>query len=507
MNSKTAFPHIDVATAKLSETQLPKKIALQYKAIVLKTDDGQTEHVALVKPNNPQAIQVIKRHLKDNVLFYAGDAQAIDQQLSKIALEDDSIQRFAKMTSIELLKDAQTSWTGAPSLSVDKNMINQLLNHLFARAVELDATDIHIELAGTELSILYRVAKVLNASETLPDKISDALRQKLIMLGHGDICLITQMQDLGFQFQLPKQTLDIRFSYLPTLTGYSIVMRIIKGAFRSRPLSDILHDATIYNKTQQLLQGRQGLFLITGPTGSGKSTLLYAMLNHMIAQGNYKVLTMEDPIEATLPGANQIAIKPEMGMDFSDVIRSALRQDPDILIIGEIRDPITAQMACRAAMTGIMVIASLHTQNSVNTIGRLVDLNAQPFIIGTGIRAVIATRLASKLCSHCKTDYSPNDGEKEWLKRYHYPTTGYQYSPGCAACRQQGHVGLMSIQEMLTVSNTMKQSLYERDVNKFNHLATQSLQGQTLVDHAMQLAQAGQISLSEAMSIALEFDI
>ena len=501
-----ALPQIDVSQEAIEEKQLPKKLALQHHALILKSDTSNTHRIALSNPSNIDAIKAIKRQLKGNIITYLANAQQLKQQLAQASLKDDTIGKYAKLTSIELLKHSQDQQAGhqqAPRS--DQNIISQLLNHIFAQALELDATDIHIEHSGDKLEILYRVSTLLTDSEVLPAKISDALRQKFIMLGKGDIVLTQKTQDLGFRFKLPDQILDVRFSYLPTLMGYSIVMRLIKGAFHSRALSSILHDKTAYEQTLRLLQGRQGLFLVTGPTGSGKSTLLYAMLNHMIAQGAYKVITMEDPVEATLPGANQVAINAEVGMDFADVIRSALRQDPDILMIGEIRDPITARMACRAAMTGIMVMASLHTQNAIGTIGRLIDLDAPPFIIGTGIRSVVATRLAQTICPHCKIEYKPTESETAWLKRYHFPTTGYQHGQGCIECNSKGNKGMTSLYEMLVVKPEMKTHLYQRDINAFNDAASASLKDHTLADNAINMAQAGIISFKEAMKTALEF--
>ncbi len=477
---------------------IPAQFAKENKLIAINLPDEKATLAAVTNPVNIQAIDEVTQYCQFPVTVRLAHQKQIEQFISSYLIKSRDKQQAMIYSLSSLDIDAEEKDEADKGIFRESSVVSKIIDSIINQAVHEKSTDIHIEARKGVLHVYFRISKEMRLAFDLNVSLTDILRQKLIMMGSGEITNLKGIQDLGFRFTSAGEELAIRFSYLPTLEGYSIVMRVIYQNM-SYDLDKIIEDPELFEKVNHFMETRQGMMLVTGPTSSGKSTLLYGILSQMTKESGIKIITIEDPVETKLEGVNQVQVDADTGISFSDFIRASLRQNPDIIMLSEIRDGETAIIATRAAMTGIMVLATLHTQSAVHTVTRLLDLGIDEFLIGAGVRLVISARLLAKLCPHCRQPYQPTEEE---LSRLHAMKEEFDWKSckmwgksGCIECGQKGYLGYQSINEALSLDQAMREQLYNGNVQEFYNLANQSLKGCTLLDKAIKLLGEGRIDL------------
>ncbi|MCU7933983.1 MAG: type II secretion system ATPase GspE [Candidatus Thiodiazotropha sp. (ex Dulcina madagascariensis)] len=353
--------------------------------------------------------------------------------------------------SIEHLKDLASE---AP--------IIRLVNHILQRAVESGASDVHIEPFEETLMVRYRIDGILTESESPPSRSTAAIISRIKIMAKLNIAEQRVPQDGRISVKIQGNELELRVSTVPTLYGESLVIRLLNKKSISFEFDSLGFGDVSLARLQQSLQQPNGIILVTGPTGSGKSTTLYTALSQLNKPG-VKIITVEDPVEYKLEGINQIQVKPQVGMDFANALRAIVRQDPDIIMVGEMRDVETVRIAVQAALTGHLVLSTLHTNDAAGTVSRLLDMGVEPYLLASTVNAVVAQRLARRLCLHCKQPYLADEALARRFVQAGLAAEGEAvqlYRPvGCDACSHTGFSGRMNIAEVLLISEAIRQQV------------------------------------------------
>lgn len=344
--------------------------------------------------------------------------------------------------------------------SSDEAPIIRFVNGLLARACRERASDIHLEPFETELIIRYRIDGVLYEVLRPPQKACAAIISRLKIMGGLNIAEKRLPQDGRFRVRVAGRDIDIRVSSLPTAFGERLVLRLLEKSADIIDLTQLGLDQGLQLQVREMISQPHGIFLVTGPTGSGKTTTLYAALGFLNDRSK-NIITVEDPIEYQLAGVGQIQVNPKINLTFAAGLRSILRQDPDIIMVGEIRDTETAEIAVQSALTGHMVFSTLHTNDAAGALTRLLDMRIEPFLVSSAVNGILAQRLVRKLCPHCRESYRPSarilDHFADLLEKR--PPTDFYRSRGCDACRHLGYRGRTGIYELLVMSDKLRELL------------------------------------------------
>ncbi len=385
--------------------------------------------------------------IKEALIKYYGSADEASENILRGLGEDIDLSSF-EVTSVA---DADADDTG-------DSAIIRLVSLLLLEAYKARASDIHLEPLEKKFRVRFRIDGVLQEMQNPPKKLQSAIISRLkIMSGTMSIAEKRLPQDGRIQVQMGKKSIDLRVSTIPTNHGESVVMRILDKSSLALGLPELGFLTDDQATFERLITLPDGILLVTGPTGSGKTTTLYACLNH-INKPDRKIITVEDPVEYQMAGINQVQVNPEIGMSFPAALRSMLRQAPNIIMIGEIRDLETASIAINASLTGHLVFSTLHTNDSPSAVARLVDMGVKPFLVATSIRAIMAQRLVRKLCAQCKAPADLNEGERRALRLESSQLRGahVMHAVGCEACRQRGYRGRMGIFEIFVVDDEVR---------------------------------------------------
>ncbi len=383
----------------------------------------------------------------------------------------------------------------------DEAPVTKLLFKIFEEAIKYNASDIHIEPDEKVLRIRQRIDGVLSEQVLNEKRVAAALVVKLKLMSSLDISEKRIPQDGRFNLKVHKKNIDVRISTMPVQYGESVVMRILLLDESVKNLDEVGMDAQIIEKFRRSIKNPNGLILVTGPTGSGKTTSLYAALSELNS-ADKKIITVEDPVEYRLPRLSQVQINDKIGLSFAKVLKSTLRQDPDILLVGEIRDAESAEIALRAAMTGHLVLSTLHTNDAVSTALRLVDMGVDPFLVASSLRTVVAQRLVRELCESCKEPHQPDEQLQYLIPPEHKHKTFYQ-PKGCVRCLNSGYRGRLGVFEYLDINESMAAALRQGNIQAFTEQAGTSEAYQSLSDSAFRLALDGRTSLEEVQRISL----
>lgn len=485
--------------AKLPETQ-----ARRFRAMVLE-DKGQSYTVAMADPTDLNAYDEITRLLKREIEL------AVVTETELLRAIDRSYRRTEQITGLaqELgadMGDAVTADFGALTTTpgAEEAPVVKLLQTVFEDATQARASDVHIEPQEKRLQIRFRIDGVLHLQTETDPKIASAVVLRLKLMSGLDISEKRMPQDGRFAVKIRNVAVDVRISTMPTQYGESVVMRLLNQGSGILGLDNIGIPANMLAKIREVIQRPSGMVLVTGPTGSGKTTTLYAALNELNTTER-KIITVEDPVEYRLPGINQVQINEKIELTFDRVLRAALRQDPDVVLVGEMRDEKTVETGLRASMTGHMVFSTLHTNDASSTPVRLLDMGAPRYMVALSLQLVIAQRLVRVICESCIEDYQPLPGEHEWLRSElgdEVDKHVYKHGRGCSYCNGTGYLGRTGVYEMLEMTKPVVEAANQPDVNLFIEVARQQLGKQTLRHHAAQLAAVGKTSPDEAMRIS-----
>ena len=338
----------------------------------------------------------------------------------------------------------------------------QAVNAIVAGALEQKASDIHVEAGEHETVVRYRVDGALRQVAVHPRELHAALVSRLKVLAALDISIHHAPQDGRIKLPSAAGDVDLRVSVLPTYWGEKVVCRLLDNKRAALPLEALGFDAVHRTELLKMVQSPYGLVLVTGPTGSGKSTTLYAALN-AVTTPDVNIVTVEDPVEYQIPGINQVQVAPRRGLTFATALRSILRQDPDVILVGEIRDQETGQLAAEAALTGHLVLSSLHTNDAASSITRLCELGVEPFLVAPSLLGIVAQRLVRTVCSACKEDYVPDASELVALGLPSVPAhTRVVRGRGCSACHRTGLAGRVAVREVLVIDDDMRAMITRR---------------------------------------------
>ncbi|WP_394127991.1 GspE/PulE family protein [Vibrio hepatarius] len=378
----------------------------------------------------------------------------------------------------------------------------KLINSLFEDAIQVGASDIHIEPDSNVLRLRQRIDGVLHETLLNEVNIASALVLRLKLMANLDISEKRLPQDGRFNIRAKGQSVDIRMSTLPVQHGESVVMRLLNQSSGVRKLEQSGIPNHLLERLRRQLRRPHGMILVTGPTGSGKTTTLYGALSELNQPGK-KIITAEDPVEYRLPRVCQVQVNPKIDLDFSTVLRTFLRQDPDIILVGEMRDQETVEIGLRAALTGHLVLSTLHTNDAVDSALRMMDMGAPGYLVASAVRAVVAQRLVRKVCPDCKTEEELDDARKQWLAQRFPNQVGRQFvkGRGCQNCNLTGYRGRVGVFELLELEQDMMDMLRANDAVGFSRVARQSENYKPLLASAMELALEGVVSFSEVMSL------
>jgi len=485
---------------------LPESPARRHRAIVLE-DKGDHCIVAVADPLDLFAYDELTRLLRKPIQI----AVAAESQLT--AVFDRHYRRTDEITGhVKALEkdvgDAVDFGSLQASVGQESAPVVKLLQSLFEDALNAGASDVHLEPQERELLIRNRVDGVLQTQAQADKRIAAALTQRLKLMASLDISEKRLPQDGRFTLRLKERTLDVRLSTLPSQHGESVVMRLLGQDNGVRRLDSIGMPSAMLQRFSEILGRSSGMVLVTGPTGSGKTTTLYAALAEIDAEQN-KVITVEDPVEYRLPGLTQVQVNDKIELSFARVLRACLRQDPDVILVGEMRDPETAEIGLRAAMTGHLVLSTLHTRDAISTPFRLLDMGVPGFMVATSLQAVIAQRLVRGLCPNCSEAHELSPQQQAWLQAMAGERAGSitpRRGRGCSACNSTGYSGRLGVYEMLEMDAELTQAATQADPTRFLAAARARMQGRGLADHALELVRLGRTSLAEAMRMASDAD-
>jgi MSHA biogenesis protein MshE len=486
---------------------LPETAARRFRALVLE-DRRETALVGVADPTDLFAYDEIARLLKRGVELAVVNETEVLQAIDRIYRRTGEITDFAREVEQNLGDDFVDFGALAANPGLEEAPIVKLLQSVFDDAAQVRASDIHIEPQESRLQIRFRIDGVLHLQTEADIKVATPLALRLKLMADLDISEKRLPQDGRFAVKVRNQRIDVRISTMPTQYGESVVMRLLNQAGTTLRLDSIGMPPALVERFRAIVQRPNGLVLVTGPTGSGKTTTLYSALSELNSVEK-KLITVEDPVEYRLPGVNQVQVNDKIELTFARVLRSALRQDPDIVLVGEMRDQETAQIGLRAAMTGHLVLSTLHTNDAASTPLRLLDMGAPRYMVGGSLQAVLAQRLVRVICESCTTQHHPTPVEQAWLRQEldgHAETTPCFHGRGCSHCNGTGYRGRTGVYELLEMTRKVIDAANHHDPSHFLKAAHEEMDGNTLRRHAVQLVVQGRTTIAEAMRVSNQIE-
>ena len=507
LSEQFGIPFVDLKHVNFEPSlvgRLPETYARRYRAIVLEERNGELL-LGMADPMDVFAYDELARQLKAPV------ALAVVRESELLAMLDLAYRRTGDIAHIaeELegeLSDDQFSLSGVGNTEEGASSpVARLLQSIMEDAVQVRASDVHIEPGDTVLRIRYRVDGELQETTVKETRIASALVSRLKLTAGLDISEKRLPQDGRFETRVKGRDIDVRLSTMPVQHGESVVMRLLDQSGGIARLESIGMPESIMARLRYLIGRPNGLVLVTGPTGSGKTTTLYGALNELNT-AEKKIITVEDPVEYQLERVNQVQVMPKIGLSFATVLRAALRQDPDILLVGEIRDIETAEIALRASMTGHLVLSTLHTNDAITSATRLLDIGIEGYLAAASVRGVLAQRLVRKVCEKCREPATPDDQQYAWLdalvgeERAHALT--FYRGRGCSRCNRTGYHGRTGVFELLELDEELANTLRSGDSEAFARQARRQRGFRPLVLNALDYAVQGVTALSEVLALS-----
>ena len=439
---------IDPAAASL----VPRVLAVKHEMIPIGFRDSRVV-IAAADPNNVQGIDDFRAYLRKDLLLVVAARSAVLGAVERlVGLPSDSLEANAKAASEQSETESQL-----PEIS-EEGPIVKLVNATIAQAVADRSSDIHIEPAADSVKIRHRIDGVLHNVSSMPRNLHAAIVSRVKIMADLNIAERRLPQDGRISGLISGRQLDLRVATLPTIYGEKVVLRILESTTAMMDLEELGFLPQSLARYREAFMKPYGTILVTGPTGSGKSTTLYATLN-VLNSSSKNVITVEDPVEYRIAGINQLQVNPKAGLSFSSALKSILRSDPDIVMVGEIRDHETAGTAIELALTGHLVLSSLHTNDAPSTPARLIEMGVEPYLVSSALDCVVAQRLARRLCDNCKVAYKPTEEElvaARWDDADSESPRELFKAAGCPVCSNTGYRGRIAIHEVMNISDEME---------------------------------------------------
>jgi type IV pilus assembly protein PilB len=470
-------PPLNLSKVRIPEAVMnlvPKDMAKSYKLVPV-AQLANKLFVAMADPMNVLALDDLRSRTKLEIVAMIATERSVNEALSGVHSATGAIDEVMRKAAAEAAKTAAEEADvevegnrGREEIDLDRlaassedGPVIKIVNLILVQALKDRASDIHIEPADKTIRLRYRLDGNLVEASGPPKSLQNAIASRIKILAGLNIAERRIPQDGRFRIRVEGKEVDLRISFLPTVYGEKIVIRILDKAALTGSIDQLGLDETTLEGFRKAIDAPHGLILVTGPTGSGKTTTLYSVLSEL-NKPEYNIVTVEDPVEYQLAGINQVAVKADVGLDFSSALRSILRQDPDIVMIGEIRDNETADIAVKAALTGHQVLSTLHTNDAAGAITRLDDMGIEPFLIASSVLLTCAQRLVRRICPNCREEFLP---EPEIFSRMGIETTGqevFYHGAGCDRCKQRGYLGRAAIMEVLPVSESIRRLVIKR---------------------------------------------
>ncbi|MFN4243813.1 MAG: type II secretion system ATPase GspE [Tepidisphaerales bacterium] len=502
--AQRGYEYIDLSTATVQPeaiTAVPPQIATTNKVLPLSFDAKSKKlTVALASPENFRALDDLRSLMGYTVTAKIGDAELIDKLIAKhYNTAADSIgEILGELQTDDTLKGLANRGESIDledlSKAADSNPVRKLINLVLLQAIKDKASDIHFEPFEDEFKMRYRIDGVLYEMMPPPPHIAPAISSRIKVMANLDIAERRLPQDGRIELNVNNQPIDLRVSVLPTMFGESVVMRVLDRSNVQLDLDKIGLREDDLKAVRQLIRKPNGVIIVTGPTGSGKTTTLYSCLRELNDISS-KLITAEDPVEYDIDGIIQCQIKPDIGLTFARILRSMLRQDPDIVMVGEIRDQETGKIAIEASLTGHLVFSTLHTNDAPSSIARLLDLGIEPFLVTAAIEGVIAQRLVRRICTQCKTEYTPTEEQLMELELRPEDVVGkkFYYGRGCDNCNNTGYRGRMGIYEIMLLDDDLRDAIMK-------HASTQLLRQMAKARGMRTLRQSGLLAIYDGIT-------
>lgn len=451
---------------------VPKALAKK-EVIVPVRVSRDTLFLAMADPLNFVALEEAHDTSKKKIVPMISTRAAIDHAINVLYGNEGAAEAMAQMRAEAGFTQDEIKTADETEENADAPTI-RLVNSIIERAVNEKASDIHVEPTEDEMIIRMRIDGRLHKVLTVPKDLRDAVVSRLKVMGRMNIVEKRVPQDGRAMIRLKNHEIDLRLSTLPTIYGEKVVVRLLGTEGQMLTRKGIGIPESENKKLDKLLANTSGVIMIVGPTGSGKSSTMYALMQELLSEST-NLITLEDPVEYHIAGATQVQINEKVGLTFASGLRSILRQDPDIICVGEIRDGETAEIAMRAAMTGHLVITTIHTEDAVSAIDRLKDMGVAPYLISAGLRGIISQRLLRRVCTHCKEEYTPDEGKIELSKIRNYPGRKFYHGRGCDYCYGSGYRGRIGVFEVLTMNDGLRHCITSGgDKQEFTRLAEQT---------------------------------
>lgn len=503
LGSQMGIPHLSLENIIIDQDllkEIPETTARRFQVFPI-SKKGKTLTLAMADPLNIFAVDDIKKLTRL-------DIQVVVSTENDIAR---TIERYYGINSSlhEALKDVQPQFSGLGDLDGKSRLDNlvedapviKLVNSIILQAVQEGASDIHIEPENDTIRVRFRVDGLLREVMQSTKNLHAGLCSRIKVMANLDISEKRISQDGRIQMNLGGKEIDIRVNTLPTIHGEKIVLRLLDKGSLLLTMERLGFSDTTLARLMKLLHLPYGLILVTGPTGSGKTTTLYASLSQINSMDK-NIVTIEDPVEYQLKRINQVQVNAKAGVLFSTGLRNILRQDPDIVMVGEIRDKETAAIAVQAALTGHLVLSTLHTNDASSSIARLTDMGIEPFLMSSALLGILAQRLVRKICQNCKTNYSPSD---DIIEQFHLPAgTLLTKGEGCTACRQSGYKGRTGIYELLLVDDSIRSLIISKPVASEITFVARKNGMENMRQHGLAKVMAGETTLEEVLRVTEE---
>lgn len=484
---------------------LPVRFLRENKIIPLDFKNNLLE-IIMADSEDGEVLEALKIAITRDVRVYSSDERAIDDYIEKFYTQEiadiNKLIENIEDNSLQYIREEEDDVGHLQDLASEAPII-RLVNLIITRAVESRASDIHIEPFADELKVRYRIDGVLHDSELIPKKLQAAIFSRIKIMAKLNIAERRLPQDGRIKLKVGSSEVDIRVSSIPVLYGESLVMRLLHQEGILIDMEKLGFPGDTLQRFNELIKKPNGIILVTGPTGSGKTTTLYVALDK-INSSDKKIITVEDPIEYHLNGINQMQVKPQIGLDFPNILRHIVRQDPDIIMIGEIRDLETAEIAIQSALTGHLVFSTLHTNDAPTAITRLLDIGVQNYLLAATVRGILAQRLVRVICPDCR-----EVEEKEYASEKFHSENGQIKYPtyrgrGCDKCANTGFYGRSGIYELLEVDNAIHHLIVKNaDARQIREKARENGM-RTLQEDGLFKVQAGQTTVKEIFRVTQE---
>src|SRR3954451_6688990 len=467
-------PPINLSKLRIPEEILglvPRDMAKANKLVPIARLNGKL-FVAMADPTNVLAIDDVKRRVQVDVLPMIATEKSVSDALAGVHSGGANMKQVLRQAAEEAAKEAgdnvEVQSKASEEIDLDRLAhdsadapVIKIVNLILVQAIKEKASDIHIEPFHKFLKLRYRIDGELIAAESPPKALQLAITSRIKILAGLNIAERRVPQDGRFRIKVSGKEVDLRISILPTAHGEKIVIRILDKASLTGSIDHMGLDEGTLAKFRHAIDAPHGMILVTGPTGSGKTTTLYSVLQEL-NNPQYNIVTVEDPIEYELNGINQVSVRNDIGLDFASALRSILRQDPDIVMVGEIRDNETADIAVKAALTGHQVLSTLHTNDAAGAITRLDDMGIEPFLISSSVIMACAQRLVRRICTNCREEFLPEPEIFERLGITPGEGTLFYHGSGCDRCKNRGYLGRVALIEALPVSETIRRLVIKR---------------------------------------------